>query len=202
MQVKSFFRLLFSGMRIYALIILLACGDQGITQAGSIYSFVDDNGVWHFSNVPTDPRYLLANQFKYNPTRILKKDAEFEKIIYETANRYNLDPYLIKAIIQIESAGIPDARSPKGAMGLMQLMPDTSTQLAVSNPFDPKANILGGTKYFKQLLESFKGNLVLALAAYNAGPENVKRYNGIPPYPETHKYVRNVLTQWQRYRSD
>jgi soluble lytic murein transglycosylase-like protein len=72
----------------------------------------------------------------------------------------------------------------------------------VSNPFDPKANILGGTKYLSRLIERFRGTLVLALAAYNAGPEKVERYKGIPPYPETRRYVRSVLKQWQEYRSD
>ena len=175
---------------------------MGVGSAGSIYSFVDKCGVWHFSNVPTDPRYVLASRSSYIPPHVPSNHSKFEEIISEAATRHGLDPDLIRAIIQIESGWIPDARSPKGAIGLMQLMPDTSSNLAVSNPFDPKANILGGTKYLSRLIERFRGNLVLALAAYNAGPEKVKRYKGIPPYPETRRYVRNILKQWQEYRSD
>jgi soluble lytic murein transglycosylase-like protein len=187
--------------------LLTACAflvlcNSGVTSAGSIYSFVDEYGVWHFSNVPTDPRYGLVSRSRHISPHVPRNYAVFEEIISEAATRYDLDPDLIKAIIQIESGGIPDARSSKGAIGLMQLMPETSSNLAVSNPFDPKANIWGGTKYLSQLLERFRGNLVLALAAYNTGPEKVEKYGGIPPFPETRRYVRNVLKQWQKYRSD
>lgn len=152
--------------------------------------------------MPTDPRYFLTSRSGYITPHVTGNHSEFEEIISEAAIRHGLDPDLIRAIIQIESGWIPDARSSKGAIGLMQLMPDTSSNLAVSNPFDPKANILGGTKYLSRLIERFRGNLVLALAAYNAGPEKVKRYKGIPPYPETRSYVRNILKQWQEYRSN
>ena len=182
--------------------VLLVICNTGVTSAGSIYSFVDECGVWHFSNVSTDPRYGLASRSRHISQHVRRNYAEFERIISETAARYDLDPDLIRAIIQIESGGIPDARSSKGAIGLMQLMPETSSNLAVSNPLDPRANIRGGTKYLSRLLERFRGNLVLALAAYNAGPGKVERYKGIPPYPETRRYVRNVLKQWQKYRSD
>jgi soluble lytic murein transglycosylase-like protein len=202
MQVTRLFRWSVSEMQLFVICVFLVLFNSGITSAGSIYSFVDVYGIWHFSNVPTDPRYSLENRPKHISPHVPRNYAEFEKIISEAAVHYNLDPDLIRAIIQIESGGIPDARSSKGAIGLMQLMPETSSKLAVSNPFDPKANISGGTKYLRQLLECFRGNLVLALAAYNAGPEKVKRYKGIPPYPETKRYVRNVLEQWQKYRSD
>ena len=181
---------------------LLVLCNTGVSSAGSIYSFVDERGIWHFSNVSTDPRYGSVSRSRYISPHVPRNYAEFEKIISEAATCYGLDPDLISAIIQIESGGIPDARSSKGAIGLMQLMPETSSDLAVSNPFNPKANISGGTKYLSQLLERFRGNLVLALAAYNAGPEKVERYGGIPPYPETRRYVRSVLNQWQKYRSD
>jgi len=173
-----------------------------MTSAGGIYSFVDENGRWHFSNVPADPRYGLTKQFRHISPYMAGNYTEFEKIISETATQYDLDPDLIRAIIQIESGWVPDARSPKGAIGLMQLMPQTSSNLAVSNPLDPRANIQGGTKYLSRLIEQFRGNLVLALAAYNAGPNKVERYKGIPPYPETRRYVRKVLKQWHKYRSD
>ncbi|MEA1991775.1 MAG: lytic transglycosylase domain-containing protein [Thermodesulfobacteriota bacterium] len=180
---------------------LVLC-NTGVGSAGSIYSFVDERGASHFSNVPTDPRYGLESRSRHISPHVPRNYSEFEEIISETAIRHDLDPDLIRAIIQIESGWIPDARSSKGAIGLMQLMPETSSNLAVSNPFDPKANIRGGTKYLRQLIERFRGNLVLALAAYNAGPGKVERYKGIPPYPETRRYVRKVLNQWQEYRSD
>ena len=202
MAVRYLFRWSVSGIQLFLTCAFLVFCNSGVTSAGGVYSFVDERGVCHFSNVPTDPRYGLARQSRHISSHVPKNYAKFEKIISETATRYDLDPDLIKAIIQIESGGIPDARSSKGAIGLMQLMPETSSNLAVSNPLDPKANIRGGTKYLSRLLERFRGNLVLALAAYNAGPEKVKRYKGIPPYPETRRYVRNVLKQWQKYRSD
>ena len=202
MAVTHLFRWSISGMRLFVTCALLVLCNTGVSSAGSIYSFVDERGIWHFSNVSTDPRYGSVSRSRYISPHVPRNYAEFEKIISEAATCYGLDPDLISAIIQIESGGIPDARSSKGAIGLMQLMPETSSDLAVSNPFNPKANISGGTKYLSQLLERFRGNLVLALAAYNAGPEKVERYGGIPPYPETRRYVRSVLNQWQKYRSD
>ena len=202
MSAKQLFRWSVSGIQLFVSCAFLVLCSMGVGSAGSIYSFVDKCGVWHFSNVPTDPRYVSAGRSSYISPHVPRHHSEFEEIISEAATRHGLDPDLIRAIIQIESGWIPDARSSKGAIGLMQLMPDTSSNLAVSNPFDPKANILGGTKYLSRLIERFRGDLVLALAAYNAGPEKVKRYKGIPPYPETRKYVRNILKQWKEYRSD
>jgi soluble lytic murein transglycosylase-like protein len=181
--------------------LLVLCNSE-MTNAGGIYSFVDKNGRWHFSNVPADPRYGRTKQSRHIPPYTARNYNEFEIIISETATQYDLDPDLIRAIIQIESGWVPNARSPKGAIGLMQLMPQTSSNLAVSNPLDPRSNIQGGTKYLSRLIERFRGNLVLALAAYNAGPNKVERYKGIPPYPETRRYVRKVLRQWHKYRSD
>jgi len=195
-------RLSVSGIQLFVTCALLVLCNTGVGSAGSIYSFVDERGAWHFSNVPTDPRYGLESRSRHISPHVPRNYSEFKEIISEAATRHGLDPDLIRAIIQIESGWISDARSPKGAIGLMQLMPETSSSLAVSNPFDPKANILGGTKYLSWLLERFRGNLVLALAAYNAGPGKVERYKGIPPYPETRRYVRKVLKQWQKYRSD
>lgn len=202
MPTTHLFRWSVSGMQLFVTCVLLVLCNTGVSSSGSIYSFVDERGSWHFSNVPTDPRYGLVSRSSHISPHVPRNYAVFEEIISEAATRHGLDPDLIRAIIQIESGGIPDARSSKGAIGLMQLMPDTSLNLAVSNPFDPKANIWGGTRYLSQLLERFRGNLVLTLAAYNAGPEKVEKYGGIPPYPETRRYVRKVLNQWQKYRSD
>ncbi len=117
---------------------------------------------------------------------------QLEVWIHEYADRLELDPDLIRAVIQVESGFDPRARSHKGAMGLMQLMPETATELAVSDPYDPRQNIRGGAAYLRRMLRRF-GRTDLALAAYNAGPEAVARYGGVPPYAETRDYVEKVL---------
>jgi soluble lytic murein transglycosylase len=100
----------------------------------------------------------------------------------------------------VESGGNTKAVSSKGAMGLMQLMPETASDLAISNPFDPLSNIWGGARYLRQMLDKFNGNIMLALAAYNAGPKTVERVGGIPAYPETINYIKKVLSQWAKYK--
>ncbi len=119
--------------------------------------------------------------------------AQYRSLINKAAQRYRLNPKLIAAIIHIESSFDPYAVSDAGAMGLMQLMPETAAWLGVSNPMDSESNIMGGCKLLRWLLDKYHNNLPLTLAAYNAGPKVVARYNGIPPYPETRKYVAKVL---------
>jgi soluble lytic murein transglycosylase-like protein len=117
----------------------------------------------------------------------------YEEIIAAVSQAHGVDPMLVKALIQVESNYKPGARSPKGAMGLMQLMPSTAREYKVRNPFDPKANIEAGIKHLKGLIDRFKG-VELALAAYNAGEGAVKKFNGIPPYRETRNYVSKILS--------
>lgn len=117
----------------------------------------------------------------------------YSDIIAEASKKYQIPENLIKAIITTESAGIPTAQSSAGAKGLMQLMDGTARELGVNNPFEPYQNIMGGTKYLRQMLDNFGGNLQLALAAYNAGPGNVMKYGDIPPFQETQQYVKKVL---------
>ena len=120
--------------------------------------------------------------------------SRFDNIINEAARKFGLKPGLIRALIRQESAGDPGAVSHKGAKGLMQLMDSTAAMLGVTDPFNPAQNIMGGARYLSQLLKRFGGDLVKAVASYNAGPGAVEKYNGIPPYPETRSYVRNVLS--------
>lgn len=116
----------------------------------------------------------------------------FEELIEQYAKKYEMDPKLVKKLIQVESGFNPEAVSPKGAMGLMQLMPETCNDLGVDNPFDVRENLEGGLRYLKGLMERFQ-DVRLALAAYNAGPGRVREYGGIPPFPETEQFVKKVL---------
>lgn len=119
--------------------------------------------------------------------------SEVANLIQTTAAKYNLDPKLAMAVATAESGLEPQAVSPAGAMGVMQLMPETAHSLGVQNITDPKENIEGGVRYLRQLLNTFNGDPVKAVAAYNAGPEAVKQYNGVPPFAETQEYVSKVL---------
>lgn len=118
---------------------------------------------------------------------------DLQALIQSTAARYSLDPSLLSAVVQQESGGNPNAVSPVGAQGLMQLMPETATSLGVADPFDPVQNLDGGARYLSSLLKQFGGDTSLALAAYNAGPGNVHKYGGIPPFAETQNYVSSIL---------
>lgn len=130
------------------------------------------------------------------PTRSMRNIpvANIRQMILKAAKQNNLRPELLEAVVQVESGYNPDALSNKGASGLMQLMPATAQALGVNDPFDPEQNLMGGAKYLRQQLDRFNGDEKKALAAYNAGPGAVTRYNGIPPYPETQKYVNKVLS--------
>jgi len=124
--------------------------------------------------------------------------ADLERIVNSTSARYRLDPDLVNSVIHAESGFNTRAVSKKGARGLMQLMPGTAAHLGVDNPFDPEANVAGGTRYLRELLERYNFDLVKALAAYNAGPLRVAQYRGVPPYRETRAYVAKIVHDYNR----
>lgn len=195
-----------TGVLMICLAVVSASFCTGTGYAEGLYSFRDEHGVMHFTNVPTDSRYKLIARYKNTTVKGARFGAAsrsrinftaLEGTISSAARTHNLDPALIKAVIKAESGGVADARSQKGAMGLMQLMPDTAAELYVANPFDPASNIWGGAKYLRQMMDRFGGNVRLALAAYNAGPASVERSGGVPPFRETREYVDRVLTLWQ-----
>ena len=154
----------------------------------------DANGRLVVTNRSLDgpgPRSEAAAR-RSTATILPQRRPDIDALVMEHARRQDLRPSLVRAVIQVESAFNPNARSPKGAMGLMQLMPATATDLGVTNAYDPVQNVRGGTTYLRWLLDRYDGNETLALAAYNAGPTAVDRYEGVPPYPETLQYVRLV----------
>ena len=170
------------------------------TLTATIFSFTDNNGVVHFSNVPDDPRYrpMVSRRIRYaRPVNHLRYDLYISK----AARRFSVDPLLIKAIISAESNFDRTAVSKKGAKGLMQLMPATINDMNVSDPFDAEDNITGGTRYFSRLLKTFNGDLNLTLAAYNAGPTVVKKIGRVPKISETLNYVSKVIKNYRKYQA-
>lgn len=140
-----------------------------------------------------DPQVDVATEFEVVPP-----SEAYEEIIQEAAAEYDVDPALIRAVMQAESAFHPYAVSRAGAEGLMQLMPALADEMGVSDSFDPRENIMGGVRYLKRLLDHHHGDLDLALASYNAGPGNVERYGGVPPFRETRNYVKTIKALYKR----
>lgn len=167
-----------------------------------IYKYVTEDGIVVFSDVPPNGESELVHK-KVNVTPVNKpvrrsvpadNMTKYYPIVRETAQDFSLDPELIGAMITVESNWQPSAVSRKGAMGLMQLMPKTADSLSVGNPFDPHENITGGVRYFRMLLDYFKGSLRRALAAYNAGPTRVSQNAYFPEGHETRNYVNKILS--------
>lgn len=176
-------------------LVLVICS----LSSADIYRYQDKDGVWHFTNIKKDTRYkLFLRTYKKKPSQYIK---EYEGIIKQATRRFEVDPSLIKAVIKAESDFDHTAVSHKGAQGLMQLMPQTADAMEVGDPLNPEENIFGGTRYLSLLLERFKNNKVLALAAYNAGPEAVETYGGVPPFPETRSFVENALEYYRQFKS-
>lgn len=165
-----------------------------------IYVYVDRNGVFHFTNTPTSSKYKVYMSEKAKYRKALYNIKSYDDVISEAAQRTGISSSLLKAVIHVESYFNPKAVSKKGALGLMQIMPQNLESLNISDPFDPWENIMGGAHYFKDMLERFSGQVDLALAAYNAGPTAVEKYKDIPPYPETQRYVKKVMRAFRIYR--
>jgi soluble lytic murein transglycosylase-like protein len=184
--------------------------------AGGIYKYVEADGTVVYTNVPpkgSKGRQARKVEGEFRPAPSPAAPArisvtsrislgEFDEYIDEAAIRYKMPPALVRAVMHAESAFNPNAISVVGASGLMQLMPATAREMYVKDIFDPKDNIEGGVRYLRVLANEFDGDMVKMVAAYNAGPEAVKKYNGqVPPYAETQAYVRKVIALYFQYKS-
>jgi len=186
-------------------------------RAGPLHSWVDKEGVYHVADAPPEkvlkpPRNVSPSQPQVSTPQAKaprekrpahwwerRSDAPPDEID-RAAKVYNIPAELIRAVIAVESAGDTSAISHKGAVGLMQLMPQTAGQMYVEDPVDPAQNIMGGTRYLRQLANEFAGDMVLVLAAYNAGPDAVRKYKGVPPFDETRLYVKKVLAYYYQLK--
>lgn len=193
-------------------VLIFACLLALQSAFAEVYKFTDKDGIVHYTNVrPSGQGNIQTFSFPCYASDPKCNQLDWEKIplnrrafneeIQAAAEVFAVDDALIRAIIHAESAYQPDALSPKGAQGLMQLMPATQAELQVIDVFDPVSNIEGGTLYLSRLLEQFDQSVELAAAAYNAGPGAVSEYGGVPPYKETREYVRRVKILYRRYLS-
>jgi len=162
---------------------------------GDQSSFVDipTAEIDHFESIPDSPTPPTNP-----PPATLPHSFDLTQAVNDASGTYRLDPDLVTSVIRAESGFNVRAVSPKGAQGLMQLMPQTATQLGVKNAFDPQANVEAGTRYLRELLERYNFDLIKALAAYNAGPQRVEQYNGVPPYYETKAYVARIVRDFNK----
>ncbi len=170
-----------------------------------LHTWTDKDGVLHVEDMPpsrtrASPRKLLPGTKKAERWWEKRSDAPPDEID-RAAALYNVPAELVRAVIWAESAGDAGAVSHRGAIGLMQLMPHTAGEMYVQDPVDPAQNIMGGTRYLRWLANEFKGDMILTLAAYNAGPEAVRKYGGVPPFEETRTYVKKVIAYYQQLRS-
>ena len=163
----------------------------------NIRLYIDDT---NFIDVPTaDIASITESQESAPvPPELQKKLADLNEVVAAASDKHQIDPDLITSVIHAESSFNPKARSPKGAQGLMQLMPGTASKLGVTDAYDPSANVDAGTRYLRELLLQYNGDMVKALAAYNAGPLRVQQYNGVPPYRETRAYVAKIVKEFNR----
>ena len=189
------------GSRAITTLIMASLASWSLTPSdlrAEVYQYVDATGTIALTNVPTDVRYRRI-ELDSSPLHIMVPERELAPVIARHSRQHQLHPALIRAIIKAESNFDSHAISRAGAVGLMQLMPQTAVRLDVRDLYDPDDNVGGGTKYLRQLLDRFHGNLPLALAAYNAGENVVDRYQSLPPIDETRQYVRRVLRYYRTF---
>ena len=186
---------------LIAMCLAPLCGYSGI------YGYVDERGVYHFTNmIPVGKKFKVIvpdqNATALVPDRDINWDnSNYDMLIMRHSTMHGVDPLLVKAVMKAESNFNPYARSPKGAQGLMQLMPDTARLMMVDNPYDPDDNIKGGTKYLKFLDEMFRGDMELMLAGYNAGPNRVLEHNmKVPPIEETKTFIKRVKEYYKKIK--
>ncbi len=186
-------------------------GFLGVAEAAEykVYKYRQQDGSYLFTDRRTETAELVGVKYFGRPAAVpvktcfsdrdalRKRQQEYAVHIDKFAARYELEPRLVRAVITAESCFNPNAVSRVGAQGLMQLMPGTAKDLGVSDPFDPQENIHGGVRYLRMMLDTFEQDLKLALAAYNAGPQAVKKYGGVPPFKETQSYVTKIMSMLQ-----
>ena len=181
------------------LIVLILSLIPAVVSA-QIYAYKNKKGSNVFTNIPSraDARVVRATSASQAARQVnLQNFLTYAPLVEEISTQQQVDPKLVHAVIQVESDYNPRSLSPKGAKGLMQLMPETAARYGLSNIWDPRQNIRAGVKHLKYLLELYQNDLPLALSAYNAGANAVDRYGGIPPYQETRNYVRKVTSLYQ-----
>ena len=175
---------------------------QNNTEIPSFDKVLQSGAKVKFGDLLTNPSTRVNAQIYTNTVNkaVLKTDYstknKIQELISKVSQKHGVDEKLVNALVKQESGFNPNAKSKVGALGLMQLMPSTAKSLGVSNPLDPEQNVEGGVKYLKSMLDKYNGNIILALAAYNAGPGAVDKYDGVPPYKETQNYVRSILATY------
>jgi soluble lytic murein transglycosylase len=181
-------------------VILLATSAPSVLADAQVDGYVGPTGLASLTNVPTDVRVIAARRkARYH---IGVGDLELEQAVSRAAQQHHIQPALILAVMKAESSFNPTVISKAGAVGLMQLIPETAIRHGVRNLYDANDNITGGAKHLRYLLDRFHGNIRLALAAYNAGERKVDRYGQIPPYKETQDYVKKVLVYYRSYKKE
>ncbi len=206
-----------------ALVLGITLSSSALTALADLYGYVDESGRTHISDQKLNERYQLFQRAATAPatpaapvasaqaTATLDQPLpkinsavrkKYAPLVNRVAQRYKVEAALIHAVISAESAYDPRAVSPRGASGLMQLMPDTAGQYGVANIYDPRENVIAGTKHLRYLMKVFDNDIELALAAYNAGHNTVLKYGAIPPFPETRNYVPRVLGYYRKYRAE
>jgi len=186
------FNIFIAAIAVFILVPVLAEAD--------IYRYVDERGVVSFTDNPRHSGYTMyLRETSTGPSKVQMRYYPYRTVVKEACSIFKLEEPLLRAVMEVESDYNRYAVSSAGARGLMQLMPQTMAYVGVGNPWDPKQNIMGGAKYLKGLLKQFYGDIPLALAAYNAGPNAVVKYGKIPPYPQTERYVTKVMDRYYRY---